>query len=194
MTPSERVTCAYHEAGHAVVAACLPATDPLHKVTIVPRGQALGVTMQLPESDRHTHSKEYLEAQIAILMGGRVAEQVFLSQMTSGAANDIERATDIARRMVCVFGMSALGMQAFGGGTRSNDRHTPFSEQTARRIDEQIEQILAAGYQRARGIVDGQRRAVDALAQELLAVETLDATEIRRVLEEYGHPPLARAS
>ena len=106
MTEHERMTCAYHESGHAVVAALLPNADPLHKVTIIPRGRALGVTMQLPEGDRHTHTREFLEAQIAILMGGRIAEELFLRQMTSGAGNDIERATDIARRMVCEFGMS----------------------------------------------------------------------------------------
>ena len=114
MTEHERVTCAYHESGHAVVAALLPNADPLHKVTIIPRGRALGVTMQLPEGDRHTHTREFLEAQIAILMGGRIAEELFLRQMTSGAGNDIERATDIARRMVCEFGMSAaLGPLAY---------------------------------------------------------------------------------
>ena len=106
MSEHERITCAYHESGHAVVAALLPHADPLHKVTIIPRGRALGVTMQLPEGDRHTHTREFLEAQIAILMGGRVAEELFLRQMTSGAGNDIERATEIARRMVCEFGMS----------------------------------------------------------------------------------------
>src|SRR5207248_3636212 len=106
MTEHDRLTCAYHEAGHAVVAALLPNADPLHKVTIIPRGRALGVTMQLPEGDRYTHSREHLEAQIAILMGGRIAEEIFLRQMTSGAGNDIERATEIARRMVCEFGMS----------------------------------------------------------------------------------------
>ena len=109
MSENERITCAYHEAGHAVVAALLPDADPLHKVTIIPRGRALGVTMQLPEADRYTHSKLYLEAQIAILMGGRVAEELFLRQMTSGASNDIERATALARQMVCELGMSPLG-------------------------------------------------------------------------------------
>ncbi|HEX4346890.1 MAG TPA: ATP-dependent zinc metalloprotease FtsH, partial [Vicinamibacterales bacterium] len=113
MTEHERVTCAFHEAGHAVVAAILPDADPLHKVTIIPRGRALGVTMQLPEGDRHTHTREFLEAQIAILMGGRIAEEIFLRQMTSGAGNDIERATDIARKMVCEFGMSPLGPLAY---------------------------------------------------------------------------------
>ena len=109
MSEHERVTCAYHEAGHAVVAALLPDADPLHKVTIIPRGRALGVTMQLPEADRYTHSKPFIESQIAILMGGRVAEELFLRQMTSGASNDIERATELPRKMVCELGMSPLG-------------------------------------------------------------------------------------
>ena len=105
----DRVNCAYHEAGHAVVAALLPNADPLHKVTIIPRGRAMGVTMQLPEADRHTYTKAYLDTQIAVLMGGRVAEELFMNHMTSGASNDIERATDIAQHMVCEWGMSALG-------------------------------------------------------------------------------------
>ena len=109
----DRVNCAYHEAGHAVVAALLPDADPLHKVTIIPRGRAMGVTMQLPEADRHTYTKAYLDTQIAVLMGGRVAEELFMNHMTSGASNDIERATDIAQHMVCEWGMSALGMRAF---------------------------------------------------------------------------------
>jgi cell division protease FtsH len=109
----ERVNCAYHEAGHAVVAAVLPNADPLHKVTIIPRGRAMGVTMQLPEADRHTYTKSFLETQIAILMGGRVAEELFMRHMTSGASNDIERATDIAAKMVCDFGMSPLGPMQF---------------------------------------------------------------------------------
>ena len=113
MSEHDRVNCAYHEAGHAVVAALLPDADPLHKVTIIPRGRALGVTMQLPEADRHTYTKGYLETQIAVLMGGRVAEELFMSHMTSGASNDIERATDIARHMVCEWGMSALGPLAY---------------------------------------------------------------------------------
>jgi cell division protease FtsH len=195
MTPSERRTCAYHEAGHAVVAASLQHADPLHKVTIIPRGHALGVTMQLPESDRHTHSEDFLEAQVAILMGGRIAEEVFLSQKTSGASNDIERATDIARRMVCVFGMSSLGLQAFGGGTRSDDRQPPLSEHTSRQVDEQIARVLADGYDRARHIIEVRRSAVEALAEQLLMVESLDAVEIARVLAEHdAAQPLATGS
>jgi cell division protease FtsH len=136
MSEHERITCAYHESGHAVVAALLPHADPLHKVTIIPRGRALGVTMQLPEGDRHTHTREFLEAQIAILMGGRIAEELFLRQMTSGAGNDIERATDIARRMVCEFGMSAaLGPLAYRtpGNPWDTDKGIGISEATAQR-------------------------------------------------------------
>ena len=125
MSEQERVTCAYHEAGHAVVAALLPDADPLHKVTIIPRGRALGVTMQLPEADRHTHSKPFIEAQIAILMGGRVAEELCLRQMTSGASNDIERATELARKMVCELGMSPLGPVHFRRPSSAWDDRQP---------------------------------------------------------------------
>ena len=183
MTPSERITCAFHEAGHAVVAVHVPNTDPLHKVTIVPRGRALGLTVQLPSSDRHSHSQEQLEAQLTILMGGRIAEEVFLRQKTSGAAADIEHATDIARRMVCTFGMSSLGMQRFGGGTRDGDRGAPISEHTARRVDEQVEQVLSDAYERARRLIETYRASVEAIADELLASETLDGADIRRVLD-----------
>jgi cell division protease FtsH len=152
MTEDERVNCAYHEAGHAVVAAMLPNADPLHKVTIIPRGRALGVTMQLPENDRHTHTKDYLEAKISILMGGRVAEELFMRHMTSGAGNDIERATDIARRMVCEFGMSALGPIAFRR-PGADDQGSGFSESTARRVDDEIRELVMRGYETALQIV-----------------------------------------
>jgi cell division protease FtsH len=184
MTDHDRRTCAYHEAGHAVVAALVPNADPLHKVTIVPRGRALGVTMQLPEGDRHTHSREYLEAQLAILMGGRVAEELFLRQMTSGAGNDIERATDIARRMVCEFGMSALGPLAYraSGNPWETDRGAGMSEATAQRVDEEVRDFVMRGYETARQIVGRHRAAVKALAEELLVVESLDADGIRNVI------------
>jgi cell division protease FtsH len=184
MTEHERITCAYHESGHAVVAALLPHADPLHKVTIVPRGRALGVTMQLPEGDRHTHTREFLEAQIAILMGGRVAEELFLRQMTSGAGNDIERATEIARRMVCEFGMSALGPLAFRtpGNPWDTDRGAGISEATAQRVDEEVRSLVMAGYETARQIIGKHRQAVRAMADELLAVESLDADGIKAVI------------
>ena len=184
MTEHERITCAYHESGHAVVAALLPHADPLHKVTIIPRGRALGVTMQLPEGDRHTHTREFLEAQIAILMGGRVAEELFLRQMTSGAGNDIERATEIARRMVCEFGMSALGPLAFRtpGNPWDTDRGAGISEATAQRVDEEVRSLVMAGYETARQIIGKHRQSVRAMADELLAVESLDAEGIKAVI------------
>jgi cell division protease FtsH len=188
MTEHDRVTCAYHESGHAVVAAMLPNADPLHKVTIIPRGRALGVTMQLPEGDRYTHSREYLESQIAILMGGRIAEELFLRQMTSGAGNDIERATDIARRMVCEFGMSALGPLAYRtpGNPWETDRGTGLSEATAERVDDEVRQLVMTGYETARQIVDKQRASVRAMAEELLQVESLDADGIKAIIATHA--------
>jgi cell division protease FtsH len=190
MTEHERITCAYHESGHAVLAALLPNADPLHKVTIIPRGRALGVTMQLPEGDRYTHSREYLEAQIAILMGGRIAEELFLRQMTSGAGNDIERATDIARRMVCEFGMSALGPLAFRvpGNPWDNDRGAGLSQATAERVDEQVRQLVMTGYETARQLVAKNRDAVRALAEELLSVESLDAEAVKAIIASNALP------
>ncbi len=191
MSEAERVTCAYHEAGHAVVAALLPDADPLHKVTIIPRGRALGVTMQLPEADRYTHSKAFIEAQIAILMGGRVAEELFLRQMTSGASNDIERATDLARRMVCELGMSPLGPVHFRrptGAWENDGRTAGFSEDTARRVDDEIRALVMRGYERARQIVEQQRAAVKALAGELLDVESVDADRLRHILAAHVVP------
>ncbi len=184
MTEHERITCAYHESGHAVVAALLPNADPLHKVTIIPRGRALGVTMQLPEGDRHTHTREFLEAQIAILMGGRVAEELFLRQMTSGAGNDIERATDIARKMVCEFGMSTLGPLAYRtpGNPWDTDRGVGISEATARRVDDEVRDLVMRGYETARQIVEKRRNAVRAMAEELLVIESLDADGIKAVI------------
>jgi cell division protease FtsH len=184
MTEHERVTCAYHESGHAVVAAIVPHADPLHKVTIVPRGRALGVTMQLPEGDRHTHTREFLEAQIAILMGGRVAEELFLRQMTSGAGNDIERATDIARRMVCEFGMSSLGPLAYRtpGNPWETDRGVGISEATAQRVDEEVREFVMRGYETARQIIARNRSSVRAMAEELLLVESLDADGIKAII------------
>ena len=190
MSDHDRLTCAYHESGHAVVAALLPDADPLHKVTIIPRGRALGVTMQLPEGDRYTHTREYLEAQIAILMGGRVAEELFLRQMTSGAGNDIERATSIARRMVCEFGMSALGPLAFRTPDNSwdSDRGAGLSEATAQRVDEEVRVLVMRGYEAARQIVAKNRASVRAMAEELLVVESLDADSIRAIMASSSAP------
>jgi cell division protease FtsH len=191
LTEQERVTCAWHEAGHAVVAAALPQADPLHKVTIIPRGRAMGVTMQLPETDRHTYTKEFLDTQIAILMGGRVAEELFTQHMTSGASNDIERATDIASHMVCEFGMSPLGPLAFSRQGQDEGKGRQVSEETARRVDAEIQTIVMRGYDRARGVLEAHRGAVDALAHALLDVESLEGPEIASVLARTG---LTRAS
>jgi cell division protease FtsH len=184
----DRVNCAYHEAGHAVVAALLPNADPLHKVTIIPRGRAMGVTMQLPEADRHTYTKEYLETQVAVLMGGRVAEEIFMNHMTSGASNDIERATDIAQHMVCEWGMSELGPLAFrkpGNGYEADKAHV-VSEATAQHVDEEIRRVVMNGYEHAKSIIGKNRRAVELMAQELLDVESLEANEIKVLLERAG--------
>jgi len=184
LSEMDRVNCAYHEAGHAVVAALLPKADPLHKVTIVPRGRAMGVTMQLPEADRHTYTKEYLETQIAVLMGGRVAEELFMNHMTSGASNDIERATDIAQHMVCEFGMSKLGPLAFRkpGNAFEPDKHHTVSEATAQRVDEEISIIVMNGYDHAKWIIEKNRRAMDMMAQMLLDQESIDADEIKDIV------------
>jgi cell division protease FtsH len=191
MSEHERVTCAYHEAGHAVVAALLPDADPLHKVTIIPRGRALGVTMQLPEADRYTHSKPFIEAQIAILMGGRVAEELFLRQMTSGASNDIERATELARKMVCELGMSPLGPVHFRRPSSAWDNDTRaagFSEATARQVDDEIRALVMRGYETARQIVERQRAAVKVLALELLDVESVDADRLKQIVAQHVIP------
>jgi cell division protease FtsH len=191
MSEHERVTCAYHEAGHAVVAALLPDADPLHKVTIIPRGRALGVTMQLPEADRYTHSKPFIESQIAILMGGRVAEELFLRQMTSGASNDIERATELARKMVCELGMSPLGPVHFrrpSSAWDNDSRATGFSEETARRVDDEIRTLVMRGYETARQIVERQRAAVKTLAEELLEVESVDADRLKQIVAQHVVP------
>jgi cell division protease FtsH len=184
----DRVNCAYHEAGHAVVAALLPGADPLHKVTIIPRGRAMGVTMQLPEQDRHTYTKGFLETQVAVLMGGRVAEEIFMHHMTSGASNDIERATDIAQHMVCEWGMSELGPLAYRkpGNAFDADRPHAVSEATAQRVDEEIRRVVMSGYDRAYSLIDSNREAVRLLAEELLTQESLEADEIRVLLERAG--------
>ncbi|HEY7497916.1 MAG TPA: ATP-dependent zinc metalloprotease FtsH [Vicinamibacterales bacterium] len=184
----DRVNCAYHEAGHAVVAALVPGADPLHKVTIIPRGRAMGVTMQLPEEDRHTYTKGFLETQVAVLMGGRVAEEMFMNHMTSGASNDIERATDIAQHMVCEWGMSDLGPLAYRkpGNAFEGDRAHGISEATAQRVDEEIRRVIIGGYDRARDVIDRNREAVRLLAEALLDQESLEADEIRALLDKAG--------
>ena len=183
----KRVT-AYHEAGHTLVGLKVPNADPVHKVTIIPRGMALGLTQQLPEGDRHNYSEEYLLGQIAILMGGRIAEESFLGSITTGASNDIERATELARAMVCEYGMSEMGPLTFGKKEeqiflgREIAQHRDFSEDTAIKIDHQVKQIVTAQYQRARDIIEESRDVMIRLAECLLERETLDAVEIRRIV------------
>jgi cell division protease FtsH len=150
----------------------------------------MGVTMQLPEADRHTYTKGYLETQVAVLMGGRVAEELFMNHMTSGASNDIERATDIAQHMVCEWGMSSLGMRAFRkpGNSFDPDKPHTMSEATARRVDEEIEKILNSGYRVAHDLLDRNHTAVKALAEALLDQEALEADEIKELLaQSHAH-------
>ncbi|HEX3471669.1 MAG TPA: ATP-dependent zinc metalloprotease FtsH [Silvibacterium sp.] len=196
LTDEEKRVTAYHEAGHALVAATRDHADPLHKVTIIPRGMALGVTMQLPEDDKHTVTKDYLETQLAILMGGRIAEEIFLKQMTTGAGNDIERASDLARKMVCEYGMSGMGPLTFGKKEeqiflgREISQHRDFSEETARQIDAEVRGLVDAAYRSAYEILDTHKDMMHAMASALLERETLDATEIRMLLDGKDLPPL----
>ena len=148
----------------------------------------MGVTMQLPEADRHTYTKGFLETQVAVLMGGRVAEELFMNHMTSGASNDIERATDIAQHMVCEWGMSELGPLAYRkpGNAFEADRPHGISEATAQRVDDEIRRVIMIGYDRARGVIEENRDAVRLLAEELLLVESLEADEIRALLDRLA--------
>ena len=188
MSEEEKKTTAYHEAGHTIVGMKVPNADPVHKVTIIPRGMALGLTQQLPEGDRYTHTLDYIEGSIAILMGGRLAEDIFLGKITTGASNDIERATEMARRMVCEFGMSNLGPLTFGKKEeqiflgREIAQHQDYSEDTAIKIDQEVKRIVMEQYERARQIILDNRDALDRMAQALLVRETLDAVAIRRIV------------
>jgi cell division protease FtsH len=194
MPEEERRNTAYHEAGHAVVAKLLPKTDPVHKVTIIPRGRALGVTMQLPEHDRYSQDRERLLNTIAVLFGGRIAEEIFMKQMTTGAANDFERATEIARRMVTQWGMSdVLGPMVYGENEgeiflgRSITTHKNVSEATMQKVDAEIRRIIDEQYRLARRLIEENRDKVEALAKALLELETLDADQINDIME--GRPP-----
>ena len=189
LSEEEKKVTAYHEAGHALVAARLPNSDPLHKVTIIPRGMALGVTMQLPIDDKHNYTKEYLETEIAIMMGGRIAEELFLNQMSTGAGNDIERATELARKMVCEFGMSDLGPLTFGKKEeqiflgREIAQHRDYSEATAVKIDDEVRRMIGQGYNTAKGILAEGKDILVRIALALLEREVLDANEIKLIIE-----------
>jgi cell division protease FtsH len=189
LSDEEKRTTAYHEAGHALIAKLLPGTDPVHKVTIIPRGRALGVTMQLPTDDRHNYSKEFLYNNLAILMGGRVAEELILKHITTGAGNDIERATDLARKMVCEWGMSEkLGPLTFGRKEeeiflgRELTTKRDFSDQVALEIDLEIKRLVTENYERAKRLLTEHMTSLKALAEALLEKEVLDAPEIDQIL------------
>ncbi len=188
MTDEEKRRTAVHESGHALVARAVKHADPLHKVTIIPRGRALGVTSLLPEKDRLSYTRDWLEDNIVLTMGGRVADELVYGELTSGAGNDIKRATEMARNMVCEWGMSRLGPISFGNREepiflgREISRSQGFSEATAIRIDREVKRILTDGYERARAIITGERSALETLADALLVHETLDAEEIEWVI------------
>jgi ATP-dependent metalloprotease FtsH len=190
MTEEEKKNTAYHEGGHALVAALLPDADPLHKVTIIPRGRALGVTMQLPMEDKYSHTKEYLDATITVMMGGRIAEEKFLGHMTTGAGNDIEKATDLARKMVCEWGMSELGPVTFGKVEgevflgRDFGRTQDYSQETANRIDAEVRRIVTSAYDRATKIIGEHESVMHRLARTLLEKEVLDGEEVLQIIAE----------
>ncbi len=195
LSEDEKRTTAYHEAGHALMAKLLPGADPVHKVTIIPRGRALGVTMQLPTDDRHNFSKEFLYNTLAILMGGRVAEELVLKHITTGAGNDLERATDLARKMVCEWGMSErLGPLTFGKKDeeiflgREIATRRDFSEQVALEIDDEIKRLVIENYERAKRMLTEHIGTLRALAEALLEKEVLDAPEIDKIIQQGPVP------
>jgi cell division protease FtsH len=190
MTEEEKQVTAYHEAGHALVAAFIPGTDPLHKVTVIPRGRALGLTMQLPLEDKYTHKSGYVKSQIAILMGGRVAEEITQDDITTGAGNDIERASDLARKMVRDWGMSELGPISLGHNGepvclgRDYNERSEYSDDTARRIDSEIERLVDEGYKKATDILTEHRDVLEKLALDLLEHESLDGSDVYDLIKE----------
>jgi cell division protease FtsH len=195
LSEDDKRDTAYHEAGHVLVAAKRDHSDPLHKVTIIPRGMALGVTMHLPEEDKHTVTKDYLETQLAILMGGRCAEEIFMNRMTTGAGNDIVRATELARKMVCEYGMSELGPLTYGKKEeqiflgREIAQARDYSDDTAQQIDKAVRRLVDEGYNSAYSILDQHREIMHAMAAALLERETLDAAEIELIINGKELPP-----
>jgi cell division protease FtsH len=199
LSEEEKRSTAYHESGHALVARMLPGADPLHKVTIIPRGRALGLTQQLPEDDRHTYSRDYLSDSIAILMGGRVAEEIVFHQYTTGASNDIDRATHLARRMVCEWGMSEkLGPLSFGRKEeqvflgRDIMQQRDYSERTAIHIDREVRAIVEHNFQRAKAILTEHMDLLNLVAQALLERETLDLKDLDQIIAETKPEILAK--
>ncbi len=195
LTEEEKKTTAYHEGGHALVARLLPKADPVHKVSIIPRGQALGITMQLPVDDRHTYSLDYLESTLAVMMGGRVAELVFLDQLTTGAGNDLERATKMARKMVTEWGMSETfgslslsdnGNEVFLG--RELVQHKHYSEETAKLIDYEVKKIVRKGYDTAKQLLEENQEVMHRLAHYLLERETLSGDDLNKIMDNEDLP------
>ncbi|MDT8316917.1 MAG: ATP-dependent zinc metalloprotease FtsH [bacterium] len=190
ISEEEKESTAYHEAGHTLVAKLIPGSDPIHKVSIIPRGMALGITQQLPIDERHTYHSKSLLGRIAILMGGRVAEELVLDELSTGAGNDIERATEMARKMVCEWGMSKkMGPLAFGQKQeqiflgREFAQHKDFSEDTARAIDEEVKSIVMEGYDRATRLLKDNMKYLHLLTEELLVKETLEGIEVDKIIE-----------
>jgi cell division protease FtsH len=203
ITEEEKKVTAIHEAGHALVAALLPHADPVHKVTIIPRGMALGVTMQLPEDDKHNYSRDYLDDQLAILLGGRIAEEITSGSLTTGAGNDLERVSALAHKMVCEWGMSEdMGPMTFGKREeqiflgREIAKTQDYSEDTALRIDREIKRIVMNNYERARTLLTTNKTLLHKIADELLAREVLDADQVKRLVQGLPleeRPPAASA-
>ena len=195
MSEEEKKNTAYHESGHAVVAKLVPKSDPVHKVTIIPRGRALGLTMQLPVEDRYAYDKQYLMSRIAVLFGGRIAEELFMNQMTTGASNDFERATSMARDMVTRYGMSDMGVMVYGENEgevflgRSVTQHKNVSEATMQKVDTEIRRIIDQQYALARQLLEENRDKVEAMTHALLEWETIDADQIDDIMD--GKPPRA---
>jgi cell division protease FtsH len=205
MSLEQKKTTAWHEAGHALVALLCPGSDPIHKVSIIPRGQALGVTLYLPTEDKYTYSKEYFIIRLVVLMGGRVAEELALHQQTTGASNDIERASTLARKMVCRYGMSEeLGPLSFGKQEeqiflgREIAQHRDYSEDTAKRIDAEVNRLIVEAHQKAADLIGRHMDALKALSDLLLEKETLEAAEVidacrEAILAEGLEPPVPGA-
>ena len=193
ISDEEKRNTAYHEAGHALVAKLLPGADPIHKVTIIPRGMALGLTQQLPMDEKHTYPRDYLLSNLVILFGGRVAEELVLNHMTTGAGNDIEKATDLARRMVCEWGMSEkLGPMTFGKKEeeiflgRDFTQKVDYSESTAIEIDAEVRRIIQESYHKAKDLLKTNLRLLHKVAENLLEKEVLDGSEIDAIVSEFG--------
>ena len=202
ISENEKRVIAIHEAGHALLTVTLPHADPIHKVTIIPRGMALGLTMQLPTDEKHHYSREYLMDQIAILLGGRIAEEITIGSITTGAGSDLERATELARRMVCEWGMStSMGPLTFGKKEkqiflgREISQHQDYSEDTALRIDQEVKTIVTDNYTRAQEVLTAHKQRLLDVADALLVRTSLDAEQVRRLAAglPLDEPAVSRA-